>query len=156
MRKHCAFDVLFTFLTYISIKAPTDADIYRSRLLVEKRGLPLWIPGPDMSLPVVYRRTGITIGDVGIISPMGDFDFLFNIFCSADHPVNKGRVPANFSPFHIPDLKFKEHIIFDRKSYLSSSFLCKEGNRGPRYVLTLMILIFKFSTFPPALQQFHF
>jgi len=149
MRKY-AFDILYAFLTYTPVKAPTNADIYRSRLLVEKRGLPLWIPGPDMSLPIEYRRTGITIGDVGAFSPTGDFDFLFNIFCSADHPVNEGRVPADFSPLHIPGLKFKEHVFFDRSSYLSSSFLCKESDRSPKYVLTLMILILNSSPAPSS------
>ena len=145
MRKHYAFNVLFTFQTYTSIAAPTDADIYRSRLLVEKRGFPLWIPGPDMSLPVAYRRTGITIGDVGIMSPTGNFVFLFNIFCPMDHPVN-ARVPADFCPLHIPDLKFMEHVFFDRKSHLSSSFLSKQSDHSPKYVLILMTLVFNLTT----------
>ena len=105
-----------------------------------------------MSLPIAYRRTGITIGDVGVISATGNFGFLFNIFCPADHIVNEGRVPATFCPLYIPNLKFMEQIFFDRKSYLASSFLCKRSDRSPKCVLILMILILQRLTllFPAA------
>jgi len=128
MRKHYAF-IDYTFLTYTSIKAPTDDDIYRSRLLVAKRGLPLWIPGPDMSLPIAYRRTGIEIGDVGVFRPMGGFSFLFNIFNPANH--NEGRVPATFCRLEIPDLRHTEHFFFTHRSYLASPFNGKRSDRTP-------------------------
>ena len=62
------------------------ADIYARCLLPLKEGYPLYYP----ELPrrrnaglyyETYRRQGIDIGDVGIITSDGDFDFLFNI-CS--------------------------------------------------------------------------
>ena len=62
-----------------------DHEIYYHQLLIKKRGSPLWIPGPGMQLPIDYRRQGISIGDVGIVTHSGGFDFLFNIFQPADH-----------------------------------------------------------------------
>lgn len=46
------------------------------------------------------RTLGISIGDVGILTPEGGFDFVFNIFCDATHPINAVvGVPDNFIPF---------------------------------------------------------
>ena len=42
-----------------------------------------------------YRSKGIGIGDVGIITPAGDFDFLFNICDSAAREVNPSSL-TNF------------------------------------------------------------
>jgi len=63
-----------------------------------------------------------------------------------DHPVN-ARVPANFRPLHIPDLKFEEHILFGPNSYLASSgFRCISR----KHVFLLVIFIFISS---PALSS---
>ena len=64
----------------------STADIYARCLLPLKEGYPLYYPelprrrgaGPNYE---AYRRQGIDVGDVGIITSDGDFDFLFNI-CS--------------------------------------------------------------------------
>jgi hypothetical protein len=65
------------------------ADIYAQCLLPLKEGYPLYRPGLHFRLDddvyEAYRRKGISIGDVGIIRPGGDFDFLFNI-CGAPNP----------------------------------------------------------------------
>jgi hypothetical protein len=60
------------------------ADIYAKCLLPLKEGYPLYCPElPDRrnvgAYYEAYRSQGIGIGDVGIITPDGDFDFLFNI-----------------------------------------------------------------------------
>ena len=88
-----------------------------------------------MRLPKVYRRTGVAIGDVGILNAAGGFDFLFNIYCSADDIINKGRVPADFYPLDIPNLEVNDHIVFNENSYLASrSFLCKLTESSCWYV----------------------
>ncbi|KDR67719.1 hypothetical protein GALMADRAFT_26936, partial [Galerina marginata CBS 339.88] len=51
-------------------------------------GSPLWIPEPNKRLPISYQRRGIDIGDVGIITANGGFDFLFNICLPYNHPMN--------------------------------------------------------------------
>ncbi|KAJ7158518.1 hypothetical protein C8R46DRAFT_393683 [Mycena filopes] len=63
-----------------------------------RRGFPLYVPGPLENLPDEYQVRGIAIGDVGRITPEGIFDFFFNIYLPADHPVNDDDVPENFYP----------------------------------------------------------
>ncbi|KAJ7620023.1 hypothetical protein DFH06DRAFT_72134, partial [Mycena polygramma] len=62
----------------------------------------MWFPGPNLAehIPVSHRQNGISLGDVGIITPNGVFDFFFNIFAPRDHPLNgEGKnVPDGFSP----------------------------------------------------------
>jgi hypothetical protein len=60
------------------------ADIYAQCLLPLKEGYPLYRLElhrrlNDDDVYGAYRREGISIGDIGIIRPGGDFDFLFNI-----------------------------------------------------------------------------
>ncbi|KAJ7875184.1 hypothetical protein B0H14DRAFT_2279279, partial [Mycena olivaceomarginata] len=61
-------------------------------------GFPLYVPGPQQHLPEDYRRHGVGIGDVGRITPEGIFDFFFNIYLPADHPIHNNNVPENFVP----------------------------------------------------------
>ena len=49
-----------------------------------------------------YRRTGIRIGDVGIITHSGGFSFLFNICLPHDDPVNPRVLPEHFAPISPP------------------------------------------------------
>jgi hypothetical protein len=60
--------------------ASTDggSEAYRI-LLLEKLGYPLWYPDLDENLPASYREHGVRIGDVGIITGAGQFDFKFNV-----------------------------------------------------------------------------
>ncbi len=71
---------------------------YRRLLARSGHGYPLWIPEPDDTLPQEYRQSGISIGDVGLLTDEGGFDFIFNVHASADDSVNGGNVPANFVP----------------------------------------------------------
>jgi hypothetical protein len=72
-------------------------------LLPKRRGFPLWVPKPHENLPEEYRKIGVNIGDVGIVTSDGVFDFLFNICLPSHHPINGGRVPDNFKPLEPPD-----------------------------------------------------
>ncbi|KAJ6492851.1 hypothetical protein C8R47DRAFT_424132 [Mycena vitilis] len=81
----------------------SDADLYVSQMMTRSGlGYPLWLPGPNLAehIPVSHRQNGISLGDVGIITPKGLFDFFFNIFVPRDHPLNgEGKnVPDGFSP----------------------------------------------------------
>ena len=68
--------------------------IYTSSIWEEHpHGYPLYRPEPAKSLPSNLRRKGIRIGDVGLITQDGSFDFLFNV-CKA--AINPERVPDNF------------------------------------------------------------
>ena len=96
-------------------------EIYFSQLLTQKRGCPLWAPGPNKRLPIEYRRQGISLGDVGFITSMGEFWFLFNIFHPADHPINRGLVPRGFSPLCLDQLDIYENTIYGPEAYLAGS-----------------------------------
>jgi hypothetical protein len=61
-------------------------------------GFPLWFPEPGRRLPSEYRTKGVSIGDVGLITPDGAFDYLFNIYLPRGDPVNINGVPENFLP----------------------------------------------------------
>jgi hypothetical protein len=104
-----------------------EYDIYFNYLLVEKRGIPLWEPGPNMRYPIEYRRGGINIGDVGILYHTGYFAFLFNIFLSADDEINRGRVPDGFIP--LDKSKVEKNIkIYDHGSCLVSASVQRTGS----------------------------
>ena len=111
----------------------------------------MWIPGPDMILPTEYRREGIRIGDVGILYRSEGFSFLFNIFLSADHPINDGRVPPGFEPLDLSNLKHgpKKQVVFGPKSYLTSTSVATSSNVDSSYVsdsITLEVLMVIFSS----------
>ena len=100
-------------------------EIYERHLWLKGRGFPLWIPEPNKRLPRVYRKKGINIGDVGIITPSGGFSFLFNICVPSDSPINADPhlLPEGFVPIS-PTLNALDIIEFDEfkpGSYLTSS-----------------------------------
>lgn len=69
------------------------SEVYSRLLLAKRHGYPLYVPEPDDNLPPEYRSKGTSIGDVGIITPDGSFDFVFNICVPPDDPVNCYGVP---------------------------------------------------------------
>ncbi|KAJ7649676.1 hypothetical protein FB45DRAFT_817, partial [Roridomyces roridus] len=91
----------------------TTSGNYCSQLLHEGRGFPLYVPAPRSNLPPEYGRHGVSIGDVGRVTPEGVFDFFFNIYLPADHPINDNDVPDNFSPL----------TVYDSKSVLSLDYV---------------------------------
>ncbi|KAF9063407.1 hypothetical protein BDP27DRAFT_1335187 [Rhodocollybia butyracea] len=76
------------------------SEIYARLLLPRKHGYPLWRPEPNELLPLEYQDEGIRIGDVGVITADGAFDFLFNVFLPKDHVINQWNraVPEGFTP----------------------------------------------------------
>nr|GAT45631.1 pleiotropic drug resistance ABC transporter protein [Mycena chlorophos] len=77
----------------------SDAEVYWSQLCRRRRGFPLYVPEPQVaSLPPEYLINGVSIGDVGMVTEEGIWDFFFNIFLPEDHPINQGRTPPGFIP----------------------------------------------------------
>ncbi|KAJ6512912.1 hypothetical protein C8R45DRAFT_961709 [Mycena sanguinolenta] len=70
---------------------------YCDQLLYQGRGFPLYVPKPDRNLPAEYQREGVAIGDVGTVTTEGSFDFFFNIYLPANHPLNT-HTPEDFVP----------------------------------------------------------
>ncbi|KAF8802564.1 hypothetical protein BYT27DRAFT_7112072, partial [Phlegmacium glaucopus] len=98
-------------------------DIYERHLTPKGRGFPLWIPEPNQVLHMGYRRTGIRIGDVGIITHDGGFAFLFNICLPHNDPVNPQMLPENFAPISPPISPFdiEKFVVFKKGSHLASA-----------------------------------
>ena len=111
--------------TEVNQTIPTQKsnDIYERHLILKGRGFPLWIPGPKRSLHLDYRRTGVRIGDVGIITPDGGFSFLFNICLPHDHPVNPRILPEHFAPISPPieATDIDDFEVFTNDSHLASA-----------------------------------
>ena len=84
------------------ISSQKSNDIYERHLTLKERGFPLWVPDPNQVLHLNYRRTGVRIGDVGIITDSGAFSFLFNICLPHNDPVNPRKLPDHFSPISPP------------------------------------------------------
>jgi hypothetical protein len=74
-----------------------DSEIYVQKLLPKGHGYPMWAPQPLLNLPDAYKAQGVAIGDVGLITASGAFDYLFNICQPANASVNGERMtPRNF------------------------------------------------------------
>ena len=97
--------------------------IYERHLISKGRGFPLWIPESNRVLHLDYRRTGVRIGDVGIITQSGGFSFFFNICLPHDNPVNPRILPENFAPISPPieATDIEKFVEFKYDSYLASA-----------------------------------
>lgn len=69
------------------------SDCYARILLTKRIGYPLWVPEPS-EYPQEYHREGVSVGDIGVITFDGRFDFIFNICLPSYHPVNCQAPPA--------------------------------------------------------------
>jgi len=96
------------------------------------RGFPLWIPEPNKRLPRAYRKKGVNIGDVGIVTPSGAFSFLFNICVPSDNTINPDILPEGFAPISPPlnALDIGEFDEFNPGSYLASSSIEKSRSES--------------------------
>ncbi|KAJ7476205.1 hypothetical protein FB451DRAFT_1034030, partial [Mycena latifolia] len=108
-----------------------EAEIYCSQLMRRKRGFPLYVPGPQRNLPDEYQKRGVSIGDVGRVTPEGIFDFFFNIYLPAHHPINANDVPDDFSSLAPYAPKDVVNLDFDPGSYVSSSSVHDLGPNSP-------------------------
>ncbi|KAK6980636.1 hypothetical protein R3P38DRAFT_3117447 [Favolaschia claudopus] len=82
----------------------SESEIYCKQLIRQKRGFPLY----DQNHGVTLHQS-----DVGRITAEGAFDFFFNIYLPAEHPINNHNVPENFyplAPFHPLDVYDQEHL----------------------------------------------
>ncbi|KDR83120.1 hypothetical protein GALMADRAFT_152096 [Galerina marginata CBS 339.88] len=112
-----------------------SCDIYYRLMVVKGRGSPMRIPAPNQNLDISYQREGTTIGDVGIVTASGSFDFLFNICLPHDHPINPLELPENFTTLAISPLDIQRQAEFVGQSYLSSNSV-KKSRSGNRHGLT--------------------
>ncbi|KAK7027405.1 hypothetical protein VNI00_015241 [Paramarasmius palmivorus] len=89
---------------------------YSLLLFQAQSGYPLWCPKPMSGLPQEYTDMGVQIGDVGILHHNMSFDFLFNITCPADDPVNRQfGVPTDFVPISKERLQIAKTVKHRKK-----------------------------------------
>ncbi|KAJ7618636.1 hypothetical protein FB45DRAFT_1033828 [Roridomyces roridus] len=79
----------------------SDSHLYTRLLLSKGHGYPLFHPQPFDDLPTTSREVGTQVGDVGIITPDGAFDVIFNICRPADDPANRFGVPTGFEQIEL-------------------------------------------------------
>ncbi|KAJ7858455.1 hypothetical protein B0H13DRAFT_1133097 [Mycena leptocephala] len=106
-------------------EAFSESEIYCSLLLRQKRGFPLYVPGPQINLPAPYQRHGVAIGDVGSVTPEGIFDFFFNVFLPPEHPINANHTPVDFSPMPSYEAIDVFHLNYDPGNYVATSTVQK-------------------------------
>ncbi|KAF8336673.1 hypothetical protein F5887DRAFT_987264 [Amanita rubescens] len=80
-----------------SYRAHTRSHVYSLEMMIHGAGYPLYMPTPSRGLSAGYRKKGVRVGDVGIITANGAFDFLFNA-CKHNDPSDAG-----VNPFILPD-----------------------------------------------------
>ncbi|KAJ7483278.1 hypothetical protein FB451DRAFT_1129176 [Mycena latifolia] len=82
-----------------------------SRLLHPKgQGCPLFHPQPFDDLPRAAREIGTRIGDVGIVTPNGAFDPIFNILDRAED--SRSGVPRGFEQARLRHDAIAEQILY--------------------------------------------
>ncbi|KAF8997770.1 hypothetical protein BDQ17DRAFT_1428888 [Cyathus striatus] len=125
-------------------QAPSSCEVYVGSLFPLKKGYPLFFPQPDQNLPEEYRRKGVSHGDVGIITSDGAFDFLFNIWHSAQDPINPDDLPEDFVSLPLPESGTSFQLVVNYEGHISNmdivseenedtgdiSYTCKSGDKG--------------------------
>jgi hypothetical protein len=80
------------------------------------------MPQPSADAPPSYDDKGVSVGDVGILTPSGGFDFLFNICLPAEHPNNSGGpLPEGFVPLLTQQRDITESEGHPLGSFIASS-----------------------------------
>ncbi|KAF8991768.1 hypothetical protein BDQ17DRAFT_270246 [Cyathus striatus] len=125
-------------------QAPSSCEVYVESMFPLKKGYPLFFPQPDQNLPKEYRQKGVSHEDVGIITSDGAFDFLFNIWYSAQDPINPNDLPENFVSLSPSGSETLFQLVVNYDGHLSNmdivseesentsdiSYTCKSGDKG--------------------------
>lgn len=90
----------------------SDSQVYARKLFARKYGYPLYIPEPSSTLPLDFIKRGVSVGDVGIISQDGSFDFAFSLCApgpgGTSDDINCYGVPNGFQQMTIvPDYQMR-------------------------------------------------
>ncbi|KAF8984060.1 hypothetical protein BDQ17DRAFT_1437163 [Cyathus striatus] len=87
-------------------------------------------PSSYQNLPLEYRRKGVSHGDIGIITSDGAFDFLFNIWYSAQDPINPSDLPEDFVSLPLSQSETLFQLVVNYKGHLSNMDIVSEENEN--------------------------
>ncbi|KAI6156992.1 hypothetical protein BKA82DRAFT_1000279 [Pisolithus tinctorius] len=108
--------------------ANLSADTY-TRLLAHaepERGYHLWLPEPRVESASKYPHESVRIGDVGVISPEGNFDVFFNICLPQNHPRQHPHgVPEGFKQIKLSSKDVKITEDPDYRGCIATTENCK-------------------------------
>lgn len=83
-------------------------ETYSRSLLSSGNGFALWdvtgshLRGASRLEEAAVLSDGLSIGDVGMLDPQGQFVFVFNIFTPAAEAIHPGNVPEDFETLQPP------------------------------------------------------
>ncbi|KAK1226390.1 SCF ubiquitin ligase complex subunit cdc4 [Marasmius sp. AFHP31] len=98
-----------------------ESEMYARLFYPLRHGYPLWCPDPNDALSDDYKKIGIQIGDVGVVTEDGGFDFAFNVWREADDAINSQfGVPQDFVPLGWDQSKRENHTRFPANIPLQS------------------------------------
>ncbi|KAJ7274782.1 hypothetical protein C8J57DRAFT_1010842, partial [Mycena rebaudengoi] len=115
-----------------------DSKLYSRLLLPQSHGFPLYIPSPPDDLSEPVRRSGVQIGDVGIVCGDGSFDTLFNICYPKGDPMNRFGVPLGFEQLVVrPEDVGTQALYYPPGSVLSNAITKKNNFSDNSALLSL-------------------
>ncbi|KAM6493117.1 hypothetical protein JOM56_011251 [Amanita muscaria] len=79
-----------------------------------------------------YWKKGVRIGDVGIVTKDGIFDFLFNVCPSQNPLINPSELPDDFEALQCPEIRVKEQH-FKTQTHLFNNTINRIEESGVRY-----------------------
>ncbi|KAF9554943.1 hypothetical protein CPC08DRAFT_753373 [Agrocybe pediades] len=100
-------------------------ETYARSLFSTGNGYSPWLPqGVDTPRSKLHFEQGVTIGDVGLLDPVGYFVYLFNIFAGRDDPLNELGVPEDFEPLV---LDREKDVVVQPAYFLPQSIISSKG-----------------------------
>ena len=98
-------------------------------MLLEGHGMPLYIPQPSTSHCHSYLGRGVGIGDVGVVTPLGNFNRFSNICLPAGHAMNPDVLPEGFYPLDLNPAQIRVDPIYTHSldSYIASPSVRRTG-----------------------------
>ncbi|KIL57964.1 hypothetical protein M378DRAFT_355984 [Amanita muscaria Koide BX008] len=111
------------------------ADRYTRTMLKCLAGYPLYDPRPYNDFTAEYLRKGVRIGDVGVVTKDGAFDFLFNVCPSKSGLINPPNLPSGstLEKLEESDTNRKEKIQHKTRLFQTPVSRTKRLLRRPRY-----------------------
>ncbi|KDQ54471.1 hypothetical protein JAAARDRAFT_38141 [Jaapia argillacea MUCL 33604] len=132
----------------------SELDVYIKSLLPKTNGYPLYKPSPpgNSVAPQEFHKVAVRIGDVGVLTYDGGFDFLYNACVPATHPLNADRQPPDgFEPMTFDPSQIRQ----DCEAYPPRSFVTSDVSMAGSYVESypgiLALLPERFSSFVRSL-----